>query len=137
MRQDYKIIKEEYDTNTLLSTVTIQTDIGIFTGYSKAYDCDCKYPSIHHGHQIALTKALQKFVNKTIKLINKDIALIEKMKKEIRDNQSFEAGIIRSYLYNKQIEVAQWYNRQYNLEKSLKDRLQSRDALIERYEKKK
>lgn len=136
MRQDYKIIKEEYNTETLLSTVTIQTDIGIFTGYSKAYDCDCKYPSIHHGHQIALTKALQKFVNKTIKLINKDIALLEKMKKEIRDSQSFEAGIIYNYLNNRQIEVTQWYNRQYNLEKSLKDRLQSRDALVEKYEKK-
>lgn len=136
MRQDYKIIKEEYNTETLLSTVTIQTDIGIFTGYSKAYDCDCKYPSIHHGHQIALTKALQKFVNKTIKLINKDIALLEKMKKEIMDTKSFEAGIIYNYLKNKQIELAQWHNRESNLDKSLQDRLHSRDALVEKYEKK-
>lgn len=136
MRQDYKIIKEEYNTDTLLSTVTIQTDIGIFTGYSKAYDYDCKYSSIHHGHQIALTKALQKFVKKTITLLNKDIALIEKMKKEIRDNNSFEAGIIHNYLKNKQIELTQWCNRQENLGKSLQERLKSRDAILERYEKK-
>ena len=137
MRQDYKIIKEEYNKETFVSIVSIQTDIGVFTGKSKAHDIDCKYPSMFHGHEIALTKALLKFAIKTVKIINKDIELLTKMKKEIRDDKTFEAKIIKTYLLNSELEKSHWINKVEHLKKHLEQRNHARDLIVDRYETKK
>ena len=136
IKKEYTIIKEDYDKETFLTTVTIDTQLGQFTGYSKPYDTDCKYPSMFHGNQMAITKALHKFAQKAIKLINIELRLLESMTKEIKDYNSFEAKIIK-YRYNHALDQrAEWGQLKKDVQKMFKDRDAARDIIVNRYQKK-
>ena len=71
MKDKYTIIKEEFDTKTGITTVTINTDCGAFTGSVKLDDIDAQYPSIYHANELALAKALRKYA-KQMALITRE-----------------------------------------------------------------
>lgn len=60
----YKVIFADYDFKSMLSRVTIQTDIGKFDGYCKVHKSDKEYASKLTGVRYAEQKAVMKYIHK-------------------------------------------------------------------------
>ena len=141
MKDRYTIIKEEFDTNTGITTVTINTDCGAFTGTVKLDDIDAKYPSVYHANELALSKALRKYA-KQMALITKEkmkplYAVMEQCK-WVDNNSSNLVWSQATYLIRKEIEKLEkelklWNNRVEVMSKTIKMRIAARDRLIKAY----
>ena len=82
MKDKYTIIKEEFDTKTGTTTVTINTGYGAFTGSVKLDDIDAQYPSIYHANELALAKALRKYAKQMIIITREKIKTIDAIEEQ-------------------------------------------------------
>lgn len=72
-----KILYSNYNTNTGVSTVTIQTKYGIFTGTAKIHPYDKDYSSSFFGCELAELRAGIKSLKAKLKKINYQLEAIE------------------------------------------------------------
>lgn len=127
MRDNYTIIKEEFNKETGVSTVTINTHYGAFTGITKMDELDAKYPSTFQGCEIALSKALKKFTKAVITILKEKIKTLREL---------VHSGIKSRPLFKEikklEQEKEMWENRYVSLGSCIKTRVESRDMIIKR-----
>lgn len=141
MKDGYRIIKEEFDTITGITTVTINTDYGAFTGTVKLDDIDSKYPSIYHANELALAKALRKFAKQMVIITKEKIQPLRAVMNQcfyIDDHSSVLVWGKATFLIRREIEklekeLSLWEQRIEVLSKSIEDRITARDRLVKSY----
>ena len=143
MKDNYKIIKEEFNPTTGETTVAINTDIGVFSSTIKLDEIDAKYPSIYHSHELALTKALRKFAKQTVLILKqKKKPLLAVLSQCDHADTYANDGLCvwgrATFLIKKEIakldkEIELWSKRIDALSKQLKDRIAARDMVIKKY----
>lgn len=90
----YKITRGEYDKNTGISTVTIDTKIGTFTGTSKIRKEDLPFESIYFGCQIAEMKAVIKMLKKQKSILSIEKETLERFRKiSLYNCGDFDTGL--------------------------------------------
>ena len=143
MKDNYVILDEiAYDTGAY--ETTINTPIGVFTGYTEPDETDAKYPSIYHASEIALGKALRKYAEASVNLLRHDIKMLNDMIKQACDcarvsglldididNTSFR--IMNGTLKQKQKELKLWESRVEGLTKNIVNRVSARDKIVAKY----
>ena len=143
MKDNYVILDEiAYDNGAY--EISINTPIGVFTGYTEPDETDAKYPSIYHAAEIALGKALRKYAETNVNLLKHDIKMLNNMIKQACDcavasglldididNTSFR--IMNGTLKQKQKELKLWESRVEGLTKNIINRIAARDKLVAKY----
>ena len=141
MKDRYKIIKEEFDTITGTTTVTINTDYGAFTGSVKLDDIDAQYPSIYHANELALSKALRKYA-KQMALITREklqpLKAVMNQCKWVDNNSSNIVWSQATYLIRKEIEKLEkelklWNTRMVVMTNTINQRIAARDKIVKAY----
>jgi hypothetical protein len=138
MKENYTVIKETFDTNTGVTTVTINTDFGAFTGTTAMDDIDAVYPSVHHAYAIALAKAQRKWAKAMIIICREKVRALEGIIKQfpICSNPqpgSHEAQLVRMALEEAAHQLYLWTKRRDVMSEYITDRIKSRDKIVEKY----
>lgn len=139
MTDKYEIIKEEFNTNTGETLVTINTAIGSFTGVTILDDIDTMYPSLYQGSNIALAKALKKFAKANIKILKREIKMLNNIIKEIfiYDKTVNTKGHTMKVLFSKLKEIKKelkiWERKLELTGLSAETRVRERDKIIQGY----
>lgn len=141
MKEKYRIIQEDYNPETFESVVVIETAIGRFEGRTVAKDIDKEYPSMLHGNQIALSKALKAFCKSAIRILKAEVAVLDSayniMCQEIDHYWELESfKEVSNYIDNKHRELTLWKARYHNLGKIMVNRCNARERIFEKYVKK-
>jgi hypothetical protein len=141
MKETFTIIEEEFNTATGVTTVSINTDYGVFTGQTKLDDMDAEYPSVFQGYEIALAKAQRKWAKAMVIIIREKI---QPLKAVISQTNWYWTNTEKpvfgqtSLLVNREIEkwekeLTKWQNRIKAMDKAINDRIAARDKLVKAY----
>lgn len=141
MKDKYTIIKEDFDTNTGITTVTINTDCGAFTGSVKLDDADAQYPSIYHASELALSKALRKYAKQMVIITREKLQpLYAVMEQCLFINHHSEHQVYgkATFLIRKEImkledELKLWKARVNAISTTIINRISARDKLVKTY----
>lgn len=145
MKDRYTIINEEYDVLTGITTVTINTNCGAFTGTTKMDNTDAEYPSIFHANEIALAKALRKYAKQMIIITREKIQPLEAVLSQCifvnhhSDDQVYGKAtfLIRKEIEKLQKELDLWQKRVKATSSMITSRITARDKIIKTYYKNK
>ena len=143
MKDNYVILDEiAYDDGAY--EISINTPIGVFTGYTEPDETDAKYLSAYHASEIALGKALRKFAEANVNLLKHDVKMLNNMIKQACDcarvsglldididNTSFR--IMNGTLKQKQKDLELWEARVEALTKNIVNRVAARDKIVAKY----
>ena len=143
MKDNYVILDEIlYDDGAY--EISINTPIGVFTGYTEPDETDAKYLSAYHASEIALGKALRKYAEASVNVLKHDIKMLNNMIKQACDcarvsglldididNTSFR--IMNGTLKQKQKELKLWESRVEGLTKNIVNRVSARDKIVAKY----
>ena len=143
MKDNYVILDEiAYDDGAY--ETSINTPIGVFTGYTEPDATDAKYLSAYHASEIALGKALRKFAEANVNLLKHDIKMLNNMIKQACDcarvsglldididNTSFR--IMNGTLKQRQKDLELWEARVEALTKNIVNRVAARDKIVAKY----
>jgi hypothetical protein len=141
MKDRYTIIKEEFDTITGVTTVTINTDCGAFTGSVKLDDIDAQYPSIYHANELALSKALRKYAKQMVLITREKMQPLKAVLKQCEWVDNNSSNIVWSqatYLIRKEIEKLKkelklWNTRMLTMTNTINQRIAVRDKIVKAY----
>lgn len=141
MKDNYTIIKEKYDTLTGVTTVTINTNYGAFSGSVKLDDIDAQCPSIYHANELALSKALRKYAKQMTIIIKEKIKPLKAIIKQCKWVDNHSSNIVWSqatYLIRKEIEKLEkelelWNKRVEAMSANIQKRISTRDRIIKKH----
>lgn len=141
MKDRYTIIKEEFNSTTGETIVTINTDVGAFTGKVTLDDTDAQYPSIYHSHELALAKALRKYAKQMVIITKEKMqplnAILNQCLYIAAHSEEIVYGkatyLIRKELQKLEKEIEIWNKRIETMSKSIQDRITARDKLVKSY----
>lgn len=138
MKDNYTIVKENFDTNTGVTTVEISTVLGNFIGTTTIDDIDAAYPSLYHATEIAIAKALKKFSKAAIRVIKAELRILKGMVTETFghgpiDTKSHAVKVLLSYRKAKEKELKLWQTRYDNINNNIISRIAMRDKLVKKY----
>lgn len=129
------LIEAKYNQETGVSIVTINTDLGKFTGSAKLHEEDKDIESSFAGYHYAEMRAIIKYFKKHIEILKYQIKGIEKcekamMNKKDYNHNSSEARTLRKqkYILNKEKEA--WKGRVESLHQKMYDMMQNRRKLL-------
>lgn len=140
MTDKYVITREDYDAITGITTVTINTHIGQFTGTTKIDEIDAEYPSVFQGHEIALAKALRKYAAAACIVLKNEIKTLSSMIKQAFTHSSKVTHPIKIMIATRkerQKELELWKRRIEVLSQRITNRIATRDRLVKKYSEKK
>ena len=143
MKDNYVILDEiAYDDGAY--EVTINTPIGVFSGYTEPDETDAKYPSIYHAAEIASAKALRRYAEVSVNLLKRDIKMLQGLvdqavhfangDRDALDNNSFR--LINGLLKQKREDLQLWEARVEGVSKNITNRVSARDKIVAGYIKK-
>ena len=141
MKDRYKIIREEWNTATGTTKVTINTDCGAFTGSVKLDDIDAQYPSTYHANELALSKALRKYAKQMALITREKLKPLYAVMEQCKWVDNHSSNIVWSqatYLIRKEIEKLEkelelWNKRVEVVSATIKGRIAARDQLVKKY----
>lgn len=141
MKDNYTIIKEEFDTLTGVTTVIINTSCGAFTGSVKIDDTDAQYPSIFHASELALSKALRKYAKQMVVITREKLKPLRSVLKQCAWVDNNSDNIVWSqatFLIRKEIEKLEkemdlWKKRVNAVSAAIKNRITTRDRIVKNY----
>ena len=138
MKDNYTIVKENFDTNTGITTVEISTVLGNFIGTTTIDDTDAAYPSLYHATEIAIAKALKKFSKAAIRVIKAELRTLKGMVTETFghgpiDTKSHAVKVLLSHRKAKEKELKLWQTRYDNINNNIISRIAMRDKLVKKY----
>ena len=126
---NYKMIYSDFNEDTGVSIVVIQTPNGTFKGKARACPEDKKYLSSYAGCKIAEMRAEIKCLKMQKKILKSKIDVLNQLLCSI----SFKSRERTSILFKTQkikTDYDSIVNQIKELEKSIKDAISSRDAII-------
>lgn len=135
-----KLIKSEYDKETGISTATISTDYGIFTGTSKLHEEDKHLESNFAGCHYAEMRAIIKYMKHRLKLLNEHIKALEDYKKVVEGKKDYEHNSsenrsLRKRIYILKKQKEQWISKINSLNNKILDSMNQREKFIKSLEK--
>lgn len=141
MKDRYTIIKEEFNSTTGETVVTINTDVGAFTGRVILDDIDAQYPSIYHSHELALAKALRKYAKQMVIIIKEKMQPLNAILNQclyVAAHSEEKVYGKATYLIKKELaklekDLTMWNNRVNVMSKTITDRIEARDKLVKAY----
>ena len=98
-----RMIYSNFDEETGISTVTINTDYGQFTATSKLHEEDRQISSHFAGCKYAEMKAIIMYMRKRIEVINYEITGLENCKKVLEGKKEYNHNSIENRTIRKQI----------------------------------
>ena len=124
MKPNLKVINSAFDETTRISTTTILTDIGQFTGIAKLHPDDAQYASRYAGCRYAEIRATIKYLKAKKTMMRTQIKELYRLLNQIKsrkDRNSIEEVV---NIYKNQIENCNKYILllKDNLQKSIKER---------------
>lgn len=136
-----KVIYSNFDETTGISTVTILTKIGEFTGTSKLHDEDKNISSSFAGCRYAEIRAIIKYHKKKLENINNQIKGLDDCRKIIENlkdynEHSVENRKIRRRLYELKSEKQKIKMYIENLSNKLVDLMNQREKVLATLNKK-
>lgn len=137
-----KIINSNFDKKTGISTVTILTDLGKFTGISKLHEEDKKFESSFAGCQYAEVKAIKKYMKAKINKISNEINGLEKGIKMLMNLKDYNSNKVENRKLRKQLfimkkEKKDWQEKLQSLSDKLYKTMNERNNIIEKMIKEK
>lgn len=141
-----RICYSEFNSITGISTVTIKTKLGKFTGKTKLHSDDKDYISNYAGCQYAEMRAIEQYMKARVKIIKerlKGIEICEAAMKNTKgyNDKSIEAKAFRKQKYIMIAEQKRWKNRITSLHDKMYHLMMNRPKAIqelkERYNKNK
>ena len=138
MRDNFTIIKEDFNEETGVTTVTINTNYGLYVGKTTIDEIDKNYPSVFQGAAIALAKAQRKWAKAMIMICREKVLLLKRIISQFKNTPnaqfgSHEAQRVFGHLEEEEKELALWKKRKEVLDKQIKDRVAARDKLVKAY----
>lgn len=136
-----KLIDAWFDQATGVSYAQINTDLGIFEGYSLLSEEDKHISSTFAGCQYAETKAIIKYMKSKIKILNIKIKALEDCQKALMNKKDYNHNSVENRTVRKQIfllkmQRADWIQRKNSLTSKLLDNMMKREELIKKMQKK-
>lgn len=131
-----KLIHSNFDPETGISTATIRTDMGDFTGTSKLHEEDRSISSNYAGCQYAEMRAVIKYMRKRVEVVTNQIKGLENYQKVIKgkvsyNHNSMESRTLRKHIYILKKEKANWQSKIYSLSNKLYTMMMIRDKIVE------
>jgi hypothetical protein len=136
------LLNSEFNTESGISEVTIDTDLGRFTGRSVASEEDKKYFSSYRGCEYAEIKAIRKYIKANIKKLKAELKTLTTLQSAYESSpkcnkHSREWKILMKAIYQKQDEIYAETNRAESLTKHLLKTIAERDKILQGYYAKK
>jgi hypothetical protein len=130
-----KLISSNYDKETGISTATISTPLGNFTGITKLHEEDKDIESNFTGCKYAEARAIAKYAKAHIKNLKLQIKTLEntiKVLESLKDynKNSVEARAVRKQYFILQANLVDWIARVDSLEEKLYSEMQNRKQII-------
>ena len=130
-----RICHSEFNSTTGISTVTIKTKLGKFTGKTKLHLDDKDYVSNYAGCQYAEMRALEQYMKAKIKIIKerlKGIEICEAAMKNTKwyNDKSIEARAFRKQKYIMITEQKKWQDRIISLHNKMYHLMMNRPKTI-------
>lgn len=131
-----KIIDTSYDTETKVSTVIINTDLGKFTGKARLHEEDIDIESSFAGYNYAEARAIIKYMKEKIKILNYKIDALANCEKAIKSNKdsnwnSLEFRSLRKQKFILEKERNLWKERVKSLHQDLFDKMSNRRKMLD------
>lgn len=130
-----RICHSEFNSATGISTVTIRTKLGKFTGKTKLHSDDKDYVSNYAGCQYAEMRALEQYMKARIKIIKerlKGIEICEAAMKSTKgyNDKSIEVRAFRKQKYIMITEQKKWQDRIISLHNKMYHLMMNRPKTI-------
>ena len=128
---NYTLMNSNYDETTGVSTVTINTDVGMFTGTAKCHP-DEKYKSKFFGCQIAEGRALLAYQRELVKIGNAQLTALFNLNTTVCQMRDYKkdnmyTSKIRRAMYEKQKWIENIKQKMERTEDAIKKMIIARD----------
>ena len=135
-----KLIKAEYNEQTGVSYVNINTSYGEFEGYAKLHAEDNDIASRYAGCQYAEQRAVLKYMKHRIKILAWQIQALNNCQNQIKGRVTYNPNSVESRALRKQIFILQnekkdWQSRYNSLYSKLLKDMNDRKTIIESFKK--
>ena len=128
-----KLIDSFYDKEKKETTVILQTKYGIFSGKAYLHPDDEEYYSNYFGFALAELRAHKSFFQYKKRLIREQKNTIKSISRTMSKDISTEGHKdLVALLKNKNNLIADLDKAIFNIDKAIKERIDSREKLIER-----
>lgn len=136
----FKLIRSNFDENTGVSSATIATDLGFFTGYAQLAEEDREVASTFCGCRYAELRAMIKYIRKRISLYSHKIQTLNnyllylKSRKDF-DETSLECKKLYKYMNHIKKERDMWKEKEKGLAEAITRNINDRDKALEKLNK--
>lgn len=132
------LLKSHFDKLTGYSEVTIDTDLGRFTGTSVTRKEDEPYASSFCGCKYAEIKALRKYLKASVKKLKTELKVLTNIRDAFSSSNkcsesSREWKILMKAIYQKQNEIQEEKERVNSLTEHLLKTISERDKILNRF----
>ena len=136
----FKLVNSNFDKETGISSATIATELGFFTGYSRLHEEDKQNISTFCGCRYAELRAMLKYIKKRISLYSYQIKTLNnyllylKSKKDF-DKNSLECKNLYKYMNQVIKEKKSWEVRGSNLSAAILKNINDREVALKKLNK--
>lgn len=131
----FKLIRSIFDEQTGLSSVTIATDLGFFTGYAQLHEDDKAVASSFCGCRYAELRAIQKYVKKRVSLYAYKLQALNNYLSYIKSRSDFkesECKKLYKYINHIKKERDTWKKKDKSLTNAIIKNINERDKALEK-----
>lgn len=130
-----RVISSNYDKDTGVSTVTILTDRGEFTGVSRLQESDKDVANMLAGGSNAEWKASMKYIKARIAEIKIQLKMLQDFEKRLKhladyNPYTIECRKLRKQIYEKKAELKDWQGRLESSHAGFMSMLEQRDKFV-------
>ena len=134
---NFKLIRSHFDEETGISSATIATDLGFFTGYAKLAEEDREVASTFCGCRYAELRAMLKYIRKRISLYSHKIQTLNNYLLYLKSRKDFEEGSLEckklyKYINHIKKERNMWKNKETGLSTAINRNIMNRDMTLQK-----
>lgn len=137
-----KITSSNFNKETGISKVTINTPLGEFTGIAKLHEEDKNIMSEFAGCQYAEMRAILKYIKKKIQILNWKIESLENYQKVWKSKATYEhqndaSRTLRKQIYLLKQDRYNWQQKYSSLSEKLQQSIIHRETIINKIKERK
>lgn len=136
----FKLINSFYDEDRGISSATIATDLGFFTGYASLHPNDKEVASNFCGCRYAEQRAVLKYIRKRVSLYAQKLKTLNNYLLYLKTRQDFELSDCKKiyrYMNHIQKERDIWKEKERSLQLAIDKSIEERDFLLTKFNKNK
>ena len=137
----FKLVYSDFNKITGISTVTLSTDLGEFTGTAKLHEDDAESASNYFGCQIAETRALIEYSKRKKQVVRQQYLMLKNLYTNISQTKTFDKNCVsarkmRRKIYELHKEWRTWRKTIEGLEEHIKNSCIAREGMLNRLKNK-